>query len=450
MFPDLISTFVAGLLALYFPSTPTTLKRVRDNGVMSVAVRVHPSSYYSLDATAGGFDYELAHQFADRLGVRLNLIVVKSIADSKRMILHGRADLAATALHVLEENTPALRYGPVYGQTRSVVVYRQGSKRPRKPSDLEGKKLVVPAGTAHARTLRELKPDHPALTWTEVNESGVLQLLRNVYEGIFEFTLADDYEFSDIRRVYPELRTGFEIVRQHGFAWALPRDADDSLYFEMLVFLNALRSSGRLAQMRDYYFRRPGRFDYVDARQFLSHVEVRLPRYKKIFKNAAEKNGLDWRLLAALGYQESHWNPEAVSPTGVRGLMMLTRVTAAHLGIEDRLDPKQSIRGGARYFRTLVDRIPDRIEAPDRTWLAIAAYNIGYGHLEDARVLAQANGGNPDRWEDVRRFLLLKEKAEWHGKTRHGFARGAEAVYYVGKVQRYYETLISLDLMASL
>lgn len=450
MFPDLISTFVAGLLALYFPSTPTTLERVRDNGAMSVAVRVHPSSYYRLDTTAGGFDYELVHQFAERLGVRLNLLVVKSIADSNRMILQGRADLAATSMHVLEENTPTLRYGPVYGVSRSVVVYRQGSRRPGKPSDLVGKQLAVPAGTAHARSLRELKPNHPGLAWTEVNGSGVLSLLRNVYEGIFEFTLADDYEFADIRRVFPELRKGFEIPREHGFAWALPRDADDSLYFEMLVFLNALRSSGRLAQLRDLYYRRPDRFDYVDARQFLSHVEVRLLRYKEIFRNAAEKNGLDWRLLAALGYQESHWNPQAVSPTGVRGLMMLTQVTAAHLGIEDRLDPGQSIRGGARYFRALVDRIPDRIEAPDRTWFAIAAYNVGYGHLEDARVMAQANGGNPDRWEDVRRFLLLKEKAEWHSKTRHGFARGAEAVYYVGKVRRYYETLISLDLMAML
>lgn len=450
MFFDLISTFVAGLVALYLPSTAPSLERIREDGALSVAVRLHPDSYYNLDTAVGGFDYELVHQFADRLGVRINLLIVKNAADTRRTIRSGSADLAATALHVLEENTPALRYGPVYGQTRSVVVYRQGSKRPRKPSDLEGRKLVVPAGTAHARTLRELKPDHPALTWTEETKSGVLQLLRSVHQGDFDFTLADDHEFADIRRVFPELRSGFEFQRQHPLAWALPRDADDSLYFEVLVFMNAIRSSGRLAQIRDFYYRRPDRFDYVDARQFLSHVEVRLPRYREMFKITAQKHGLDWRLIAAVGYQESHWNPEAVSPTGVRGLMMLTQVTAEHLGIEDRLDPGQSIRGGARYLRALVDRIPQRIDGPDRTWLALAAYNVGYGHLEDARILAQANGGNPDRWDDVRRFLPLKEKEEWHGKTRLGFARGSEAVYYVDKVRRYYETLISLDVMARL
>lgn len=450
MFSELTSTFIAGLIALYLPPTTPTLERVRDKGALSVVVRVHPNSYYHLDTAVGGFDYELVHQFADRLGVRTNLLILKSAADADRMIREGRADLAATAMHVLEEGSPELRYGPGYAQSRSVVVYRQGSKRPEKPSDLVGKRMVVPTRTAHARILHDLKDANPELRWMEVNEASELQLLRKVYEGVFDFTLADDYEFADIRRVYPELRSGFEIPRQHQLAWAIPRDADDSLYFEMLVFLNALRSSGRLAQIRDYYFRRPGRFDYVDARQFLSHVDVRLPRYRKLFKQSARENGLDWRLLAAVGYQESHWDPKAVSRTGVRGLMMLTQVTAEHLGIEDRLEPGQSVRGGSRYLRSLLDKIPDRIPEPDRTLLALAAYNIGYGHLEDARVLAQANGGNPDRWQDVRKFLLLKEKKEWYRRTRRGFARGSEAAYYVDKVQRYYDTLISLDLMAKI
>ena len=451
MFLDLISAFVAGLITVYLPAEPTSMERIQSRGALSVAVRLHPNSYYTsaVETTVGGFDYELVHQLADSLGVRVSAKIAQSASHAKEMLRDNRTDLAATGLHVIDESLPALRYAPVHGSSRSVVVYRQGSRRPRGPEDLVGRRLVVPAGTAHAVALGRLKAGHPKLAWTE-RDDGALKLLRGVFDGDHDLTVADSHEFSDIRRVYPELRPGFEFAGENRLAWGFPRDADDSLFFETLVFLNRMRSSGRLDSLRDFYYRQPNRFDYVDARQFLSHVEVRLPRYERMFKKTASMHGLDWRLIAAVGYQESHWNPEAVSPTGVRGLMMLTQVTAEHLGVDDRLDPGQSIRGGARYLRTLLDKIPDRIGEPDRTWLALAAYNIGYGHLEDARVLTQANGGDPDRWDDVRQFLLLKEKKKWYKKTRRGFARGSEAVYYVEKVRRYYETLISLDVMAKL
>jgi len=170
-------------------------------------------------------------------------------------------------------------------------------------------------------------------------------------------------------------------------------------------------------------------------------VQSRLPRYRQWFEEAATHVGEHWRLLAAIGYQESKWDPDAVSPTGVKGLMMLTESTAQQIGVSDRTDPKQSIRGGAVYFSSVRDKIPARILEPDRTWLALAAYNVGFGHLEDARVLAQTAGRDPDSWQDVRAFLPLLAQEYWYAQTKRGYARGWEPVRFVDNIRSYLDIL---------
>jgi membrane-bound lytic murein transglycosylase F len=121
--------------------------------------------------------------------------------------------------------------------------------------------------------------------------------------------------------------------------------------------------------------------------------------------------------------------------------MMLTKVTASELGVNERSDPVESIRGGALYLSRLMKKVPKRIQEPDRSWLALAAYNIGYGHLEDARKITQSRGGNPDSWKDVKEYLPLLRKRKWHNKTKHGYARGNEAVHYVENIRNYYAIL---------
>jgi membrane-bound lytic murein transglycosylase F len=182
-------------------------------------------------------------------------------------------------------------------------------------------------------------------------------------------------------------------------------------------------------------------FDYVGSRAFVRHIDTRLPRYRAYFEQAARETGIDWRLLAAIGYQESHWNPDAVSPTGVRGLMMLTEQTAEMMQVADREDAEESILGGAHYFRRVLKKIPERIPEPDRTWLAVAAYNIGFGHLEDARIITEIQGGDPDSWDQVRERLPLLTDPEWHSRVKRGYARGHVPVQYVDNVRRYYELL---------
>ena len=228
-------------------------------------------------------------------------------------------------------------------------------------------------------------------------------------------------------------------------AWAFPPGSDDSLVQKARQFLYLARESGSLQALHDAFYNRSERLDRVGMFQFMRQVRERLPPLIPLFQEAANAYAMDWRLLAAIGYQESHWDPEASSYTGVRGLMMLTERTATQMGLTDRLDPRQSIDGGARYLLNLHGRIPDRIPEPDRTWMALAAYNMGMGHLEDARVLTQQLGGDPDSWGDVVQQFDLLSQEKWYSQTRYGYARGFETRQFVDNVRDYYEMLVWMD-----
>ena len=218
-------------------------------------------------------------------------------------------------------------------------------------------------------------------------------------------------------------------------AWAFRKDDGDSLLRRADEYLIKARREGVLAQVHDRYYGHTERFDYVGTRAFVRHFDSRLPRYRQAFEQAGNAHGVDWRLLAAIGYQESHWRAEAVSPTGVRGIMMLTKATAEYLDVEDRLDPESSIFGGAEFYARQTERIPDSVEEPDRTWMALAAYNVGFNHLLDARQIVEWEGGDPDAWVDVSKALPLLAKERWYSRVKYGYARGWEPVLYVNNIR---------------
>jgi membrane-bound lytic murein transglycosylase MltF len=214
-----------------------------------------------------------------------------------------------------------------------------------------------------------------------------------------------------------------------------------AIYFAASEFLDTVRNDDMLERFLKKEKAHSQQLDFINIHTFMMYILERLPKFRALFERLAGEYDLDWRLLAAIAYQESHWDPEAVSPTGVRGLMMLTRSTARHVGIKNRTDPEQSVRGGARYFKMVLNKIPKRISEPDRTWLALASYNVGFGHLEDARILTQRAGGNPDSWQQVKQHLPLLSVQKWHSKTKHGYARGHEPVKYVRNIRNYYSIL---------
>jgi len=184
--------------------------------------------------------------------------------------------------------------------------------------------------------------------------------------------------------------------------------------------------------------------NYLNLIEFRSRVATDLPRYRHMFVDAASQQDSDWRLLAALSYQESMWDPQAESPTGVLGLMQLTQDTADFLKV-DRRDPADSINGAARYLARLRSRLPATVQEPDRTWFALASYNLGPGHVDDALHLTAARGGNPDRWIDVKNVLPLLEDPDVAKTTRYGKARGTEALAHVIRVRSFYQVLTRLE-----
>jgi membrane-bound lytic murein transglycosylase F len=419
---------------------PGTLEQIVSQGVIRVATRNSPLAYYEGAAGPEGPEYELARDFAAALGVRLEFSFRRTTAAALAAAARNQAHIAAAGLVVDEARSDRVRFGPVYQRIDQHVVYRVEDRLPRSPADLVGRRIVVQRHSAHAASLARLAERYPGLAWTELRGADALALLDRVARGAADVTIADSTEFSLGRHFYPDLRPAFKLAESEAVAWALaPHGAD--LMRRVERFFREAGSSGRLADILERNRRALVRFDRVDAGSFVEGVRDRLPRYQAWFQEAATETGIDWRLLAAIGYQESRWDETAVSPTGVQGLMMLTAETAARVGVRDRGDARESIRGGARYLRIVGKTIPARIPDPDRTWLMLAAYNVGYGHLEDARILTERRGQDPDSWPDVRANLPLLAQERHYATLKRGYARGWEPVGFVRNVQTYAELL---------
>ncbi|MFK7159621.1 membrane-bound lytic murein transglycosylase MltF [Marinospirillum sp. MEB164] len=432
---------LAGLLFwLTRPSDQDALAEVLSRGELRVIMPNTPATFYEYREGYAGFEYELVRAYADYLGVELRIRRASSPAEMEQALLTGQVDLVAGGVGVTQERLLRFTLSQPLLLVDQLVVYRRGSARPRSWSDLEGGQLGVVAGSREAEILREAQALFPELSWMETTELDALELLRRVQERELDYALVTSQDFNINRFFFPQVGIGFEPEAPTELVWLLSAQAQGGLVRTVNHFLNWAQETGKIEQIRERYYQHEEHLEYVGAALFLRHVRNRLPLYEEHFRLAGEAQDLDWRLLAAVGFQESHWRRNAVSPTGVRGLMMLTQRTAAELGV-NRLDPYQSIEGGARYLRRLYDRVPERIPEPDRLYMALAAYNVGFGHLEDARRITQSQGFDPDSWEDVARHLPLLAEREWFRQTRFGYARGREPVVYVTNIRRYLQLL---------
>jgi membrane-bound lytic murein transglycosylase F len=420
------------------------LRAVKAAGELVVLTRASPTTYYETPDGPSGFEYDLVKGFADSLGVTPRFVVAASFPDILPRLLAGDADLAAAGITVTEARRKLVRFTPPYQEIRQQVVYRLGTNRPASVPDLIGRQIEVQSGTSYVERLNELKRQYPDLKWTEVNKE-TEDLLQMVWEGLLEISIADSNIVALNRQYFPELQVAFSLSDAQSLAWAFPPDDDHSLYDAAAQYLEKLRASGELAALIDRYYGPASLSNFINLSVYQVRLRNRLPQYQRLFEKAGKDYGIDWRLLAAIGYQESYWDPTAISPTGVRGMMMLTQETADHLGIQDRLDAASSIDGGARYIKSLIERMPPGVEEPDRTWMALAAYNIGINHLEDARILTQQQGRDPNKWNDVKKYLPWLAEEKYYRRTKNGFARGFEAVVFVNGVRTYYDVLVKFD-----
>lgn len=440
----LAAAFISLLSACNSETTSQNyIQQVQERGYLVVGTIMNSSNYYLQGEESFGFEYEMARRLADDLGVDLHIKSEVHIEHLFEHLHNGDVDFIAAGLDVTDKRRESMRFTPYYHRVDQRLIYKQGAReRPRDWSQLHGE-LVVVTGSSHEEYLAEIATEYPELTWRSTRLYDADELLEKVINDEIDYTIADTNTLDINRRFYPDLSVAFTVRNDVPLAWAFPLTQDDSLYAAAIEHIGRQHDNGEIVKLVDRYWGHVQHFNYVDTQLFIQAVYDTLPEYIGLFKQYA--GDMDWRLLAAMSYQESLWDPWARSPTGVRGMMMLTLPTARAMGVRSRLDAEQSIRGGARYLSRLHQRLPARIQEPDRTWFALAAYNVGLGHLNDARQLTQRQGGDPDYWVDVRMRLPLLRQKQYYQDTRFGFARGDEPVTYVGNIRRYFDTLIWLD-----
>ena len=438
----LILMLTALLSACDKKSDSASLSRIIDRGYINIGTVFGPTNYYSTANGFAGFEYELAKKYADSINVELRIIPSYSLNELFIKLNTGEVDVLAAGLSITEKRQQRFRFAPTYETISQKLVFKQGNVRPRKVEDLTGT-LMVMSGSSYVENLEHLKKTHSELTWQETTEFDSEELMAKVLSGEIDYTIIDSNNLAINRSYYPEVSIGFSIAKPQPLAWMVSENSHDDILASLVEFFGTVHHDGTLLALDEKYYGHIEEFNYVETRTFIKAVESTLPKFRHFFEKYAQE--LDWRLLAAISYQESHWNPTARSYTGVRGMMMLTLATAKQMGIKSRLDTEQSIRGGAKYFKRMITMMPDRIKKPDRIWFALASYNIGFGHLNDARIITQRQGGDPDRWVDVKTRLPLLQQKKYYKNTKHGYARGEEPVHYVENIRRYYDTLSWLD-----
>lgn len=411
---------------------------LKERGSLIVGTLNNPVSYFINADGEAGLEYELSKAFADYLGVELKVDVFENIEELFTALEEHQIDVAAANLLYHPKKLEQFQLGPAYYSASWQLVYRKGETRPSSLAQLKGKLAIT-----HHPQLQEILAEHreklPNLSWTVQNRRTPESLLLQVADGKVDYTIANSIDVSAAQQVRPELAVAFDVTDEASVHWYLPNSSYNDLQAALLDFMNSAIENGLIARIEEKYFNHFRKFDYVDMRSYTQAIEKTLPKYAPLFEKY--RGNLDWRLLAAVAYQESHWDENATSPTGVRGIMMLTKATAERMKIQDRMDAEQSIKAGSEYLHWLIAQVPDSIPQEDRIWFALAGYNMGLGHILDARRLTKNLGGNPDNWLDVKKNLPLLAEKRHYSNLKYGYARGYEAFQYVENIRRYMNSI---------
>ena len=437
----LIACFAAGC-----EEPPKPIAPVATSGELVVLTVNGPATYFEdAQGLASGFEHDLAVLFAKELGARPAFVIIDNPAKIDQLLRAGQAHLAAAALARHFDFPGGLAWGPAYLTTQHQIVGRSGEQpRPKGLADIADKRVGVIEESVAEYLLAGPAPLALRLERFPP-ESSTADLLERVARGQLDYALVESTRFTLARRHFPQVDVAFSVGKPADYAWLVSTVDKKRIVAALAPFFERIRKDGTLKRLVDRYYGHATRITALDSVTLLERIGTQLPRLRAHFVEGEQLSGIDWRLLAALGYQESHWDASATSPTGVRGLMMLTDETADRLQVKNRLDARDSILGGARYFALLKEALSPRIAEPDRTWLALAAYNLGLGHLEDARILAQKARLDPDKWQDVRQVLPKLSDPESFQQLKHGYARGFEAMQLVDNVRNYYDILSRME-----
>jgi membrane-bound lytic murein transglycosylase F len=406
-----------------------------------VATRNSATTYYiDRDGTPTGPEHDLVESFAESHDWQVEWTLLESTSDVLQALEAGKVQLAAAGLTHLPSRDKRFHRGPTHTDiVEQLVCHRDMRPLPRQVEEMAGVDIRVTADSSYAEKLQSLVNQYTGIAFEEDPRTTEM-LLAEVAEKRIDCTLADSNIVQVVRRHFPHLEVAMNLTSGDRLGWYLPKK-QQTLADMADQWMESPEGQEGISDVQHQYYAYIGEFDFVDLRALNRRIDERLPNFLDLFLKAEEETGMPADLLAALAYQESHWDPQAVSPSGVRGIMMLTQNTAESLGVNNRLNPAAAIAGGARYLADRHQRLSDTLTEPDRTYLALASYNIGRGHVLDAQQLAQKLGKDPHSWEDMKEVLPLKADKRYYPQTRYGYARGYEPVHYVQRIRNYQDVI---------
>lgn len=434
---------VAGAVALAFScseppwDSPARLKPGGTTNKLVVVSTGNPQTLYRNErGELDGLGYAALSLLARELGLETEFRLVESEREVWRQIRENRAHISLSSGAALPEASQAVSLG----RRGRFSVVCAGAKS---AADLENLTVMVAHSSLEKEVLGTFLEQHPARSFKvqAVNKSAS-EVLMDVARKADVCTVAERDMLAVHQSFLPELRSVLHFKQSVQLAWPVaPGFAE--LATRLQEAYQKAQKRGDLAKLERHHRESLKKFNIFEARVFVERMHSRLPEYEELFKKASEASGFPWQLLAALSYQESHWDREARSYTGVEGLMMLTLATAREMGVKDRKNPKEAIPAGALYLKKIYKRLPSHLEGADRLAMALASYNVGYGHLQDARMLAVMRDRNPNRWLDLKEVLPLLSHPAHSRKLRYGRARGHEPVQFVERIHFYWSLLES-------
>ena len=416
-----------------------TLHKILKAGQITVMTRNTPHCYYFYRDEPMGFEYELIQEFANHLGVELQIKIAENWKRMLSELQNGQAAVIAAGITITPNRKKRVAFSDGYMEIRQHIISHRKHAKIKNVSDLTGKTVHVQTATAYQERLEELRRQGLDFNIELHKDLPTEELIQQVAEGEIELTVADSNIARLNQRHYPRAIMAGAISGFQQLGWAVHPKAHQ-LREKINSFFASLKQSGRYDEIYEKYYGEIGNFDYVDLRAFHRRIKSKLSRYSPFIKAAAKKHGFDWRLIAAQAYQESHLNPWAKSRAGAKGLMQLLTSTARSLKVADIYNPVDNINGGVKHLKMLYDHF-DSATGDDRLMIALAAYNAGQGHVQDARRLAIKKKLNPNSWEALSKTLPLLRFRKYYKNAKYGYCRGTEPVLYVKRIMTYFDIL---------
>ena len=416
-----------------------TLHKIMKTGKITVITRNSPHCYYIYRDDPMGFEYELAKEFANYLGVELQVEIAENWEGMLPAIKKGKAALIAAGMTITPKRQKQLSFSDGYMDIQQHLIINRERPKIKKLEELSGQTIHVREATAYEERLEELQQQGFDFAIELHRDLPTEELIQQVARGKIELTVADSNIALLNRRHYPAAIIAPAINDIQALGWAMHPEAH-LLKEKINSFFAAIKENGKFDEIYDKYYGDIDDVDYVDLARFHRRIRTRLSRYSPFIKAAAKKHGFDWRLIAAQIYQESHLNPWAKSRAGAKGLMQLLPSTARSLNVKDIYNPVENINAGAKHLKNLYDHFKSA-EGIDRLLIALASYNVGQGHIGDARRLAVTMNLDPNLWESLEKTLPLLSYRKYYKKSRYGYCRGIEPVIYIKQIMIYYDIL---------